>query len=245
MTHFQYRTPSSRINVRRGFTLIEVLVVVAIIALLAAILFPVFARAREQARRSSCASNLKQLGLAIAQYTQDYDERLPLYSYGNGHLGSSGYATGDGARWADIIFPYTKSTQIFDCPSGNNKMTLFGQSYDILTYSYGYATPTAADSLFGVAGRHMSEIQDAAGTIMMVDDGRSEDGTGNEGMGRVIPNAADTLDTLSGKVNGVRHTGAAQNELTSHGFNAAYADGHVKWVRLTDTFPAQWTVTTD
>lgn len=63
----------------KGFTLIEILVVIAIIALLAAILFPVFARARENARRTSCASNLKQIGLGIMQYTQDYDERMPPF----------------------------------------------------------------------------------------------------------------------------------------------------------------------
>src|SRR5215216_4432933 len=66
---------------RRGFTLIELLVVIAIIAILAAILFPVFARARENARRTSCLSNLKQLSLGIMQYTQDYDERLPQAMY--------------------------------------------------------------------------------------------------------------------------------------------------------------------
>ena len=66
----------------RGFTLIELLVVIAIISVLAAILFPVFARARENARRTSCLSNLKQIGLAFLQYTQDYDEAYPLTSYG-------------------------------------------------------------------------------------------------------------------------------------------------------------------
>jgi prepilin-type N-terminal cleavage/methylation domain-containing protein/prepilin-type processing-associated H-X9-DG protein len=90
---------------RRGFTLIELLVVIAIIAILAAILFPVFARARENARRASCQSNLKQIGLGIMQYVQDYDERLPYASSG-GTLG-----------WAYAIQPYIKSEQLFQCPS--------------------------------------------------------------------------------------------------------------------------------
>jgi len=92
---------------RNGFTLIELLVVIAIIAILAAILFPVFARARENARRSSCAGNMKQIGLAIAQYTQDFDETLPA---------SSGYGPGT-TTWRTYIYPYTKSSQIYVCPS--------------------------------------------------------------------------------------------------------------------------------
>jgi prepilin-type N-terminal cleavage/methylation domain-containing protein/prepilin-type processing-associated H-X9-DG protein len=91
---------------RQAFTLVELLVVIAIIAMLAAILFPVFGRARENARRSSCLSNLKQIGLGIAQYTQDYDERLPF----------SG-STASGGRWAARIGAYVKSTAIFTCPS--------------------------------------------------------------------------------------------------------------------------------
>jgi prepilin-type N-terminal cleavage/methylation domain-containing protein len=87
---------------RRGFTLIELLVVIAIIAILAAILFPVFGRARENARRSSCVSNLKQIGLAVIQYTQDYDEGMPRT-----------YAPG----FRDVLQPYIKSKQIFICPS--------------------------------------------------------------------------------------------------------------------------------
>jgi prepilin-type N-terminal cleavage/methylation domain-containing protein len=92
---------------KSGFTLIELLVVIAIIAILAAILFPVFARARENARRASCQSNLKQIGLGITQYVQDYDERMPLYDGGNAAT------TG----WAKAVYPYTKSYQLLKCPS--------------------------------------------------------------------------------------------------------------------------------
>lgn len=98
-----------------GFTLIELLVVIAIIALLAAILFPVFARARENARRSSCQSNLKQISLGIIQYTQDHDERLPI-----GHAGGTAQQRLETA-WAMTIQPYVKSIQLFQCPSDSTK----------------------------------------------------------------------------------------------------------------------------
>jgi len=109
-------------DVRSGFTLIELLIVIAIIAILAAILFPVFARARENARRASCQSNLKQIGLGLIQYAQDYDETLVRSNYGptpggNGGAKNSDPTAGD-YKWMDALFPYTKSTQIFDCPSG-------------------------------------------------------------------------------------------------------------------------------
>ncbi len=96
---------------RRAFTLIELLVVIAIIAILAAILFPVFAKAREKARMSSCQSNLKQIGVAITQYTQDYDERYP-----------SSRLNGNTTHWGYGVQPYLKSIQVFACPSnpGNN-----------------------------------------------------------------------------------------------------------------------------
>lgn len=101
---------------RRGFTLIELLVVIAIIAILAAILFPVFARARENARRTSCQSNLKQIGLGLIQYSQDYDEILAPFAIGAGSI----YTGSDGTtnqKWMDVIYPYVKSEQIFNCPS--------------------------------------------------------------------------------------------------------------------------------
>ena len=90
---------------KKGFTLIELLVVIAIIAILAAILFPAFARARENARRASCQSNLKQIGLGFAQYTQDYDESYP-------QIGGQ-----DATGWVSTLQPYLKSTQLFQDPS--------------------------------------------------------------------------------------------------------------------------------
>lgn len=101
----------------KGFTLIEILVVIAIIAILAAILFPVFSRARENARRASCQSNLKQLGLGVMMYVQDYDGRFPLYRY----LDDPG-ATCSGAGctyeyWCQTIDPYIRNKQVWVCPS--------------------------------------------------------------------------------------------------------------------------------
>lgn len=107
------RTSTRRDARFRAFTLIELLVVIAIIAILAAILFPVFARARENARRTSCMSNLKQVGLGLLQYVQDSDETLPRSFYGGGGVPSNP----TNYKWMDCIFPYVKSEAVFDCPS--------------------------------------------------------------------------------------------------------------------------------
>lgn len=105
------RTPSGQ-GKKPAFTLIELLVVIAIIAILASILFPVFARAREKARAASCQSNLKQLGLGIAQYTQDYDEKFP----GSGVV-PPGAFNDVGTGWAGLIYPYVKSAGVYTCAS--------------------------------------------------------------------------------------------------------------------------------
>jgi prepilin-type N-terminal cleavage/methylation domain-containing protein/prepilin-type processing-associated H-X9-DG protein len=104
-------TPAQKIG-RKGFTLIELLVVIAIIAILAAILFPVFGRARESARRTSCVSNTKQIGLAFIQYYQDYDEQFPM---------AKNVVAGANTHWANSsLQPYLKSRQILRCPNDNS-----------------------------------------------------------------------------------------------------------------------------
>jgi len=126
---------------KRGFTLIELLVVIAIIAILAAILFPVFARAREKARQSSCLSNVKQLMIAFQMYCQDFDERTPLLLYGP-----------DEICWTYTFEPYMKNEEILTCPSEPDIEVCYAQPYQwgyyhmytrSATSSYGGSVPLA------------------------------------------------------------------------------------------------------
>ena len=150
---------------RRAFTLIELLVVIAIIAILASILFPVFSRARENARRASCQSNLKQIGLGIMQYTQDYDERLPGSTDGTpgqNLLGGWTYYTNfptSGTTYSPnltfdptkgSIYPYIKSAQVYVCPSDSTDQA---QSYALQCYSN---DPDHLQSLMPLATRSHS-----------------------------------------------------------------------------------------
>ena len=102
---------------RIAFTLIELLIVIAIIAILAAVLFPAFARAREKARQVTCASNLKQLGIGLLQSVQDYDEFPPC---GTNFVTTGCAWTLNTSGWAGQLYPYIKSAQVFTCPDDKN-----------------------------------------------------------------------------------------------------------------------------
>src|SRR5688500_14415836 len=124
---------------RLGFTLIELLVVIAIIAILAAILFPVFAKAREAARKASCISNLKQIGSAVMMYSQDYDETMPSVPFANSPAGLWGSPAWNDYGWGYIFTlmdPYTKNTGIYACPSAPRN--LIGPAGRQIVLSYGY-----------------------------------------------------------------------------------------------------------
>ena len=133
---------------RRGFTLIELLVVIAIIAILAAILFPVFAKAREKARQSSCLSNVKQIGVALLSYAQDFDEMLPSYQFATATV-----------IWYNLIQPYIKNTQLLVCPSAKTITPCgYGWNYYYLGHPSGPAVaprclgqiPQPAERIWGL-----------------------------------------------------------------------------------------------
>jgi len=133
----------SRRTSKSGFTLIELLVVIAIIAILAAILFPVFAAAREKARQTSCASNMKQLGLAVLQYCNDYDGFAPCgtgFNY-NGFANNYPFAMDFiGSGWAGQIYPDLKSTGVFTCPDEQvlPQASGGGNQYTVVSYAWNW-----------------------------------------------------------------------------------------------------------
>ena len=139
---------------RGGFTLIELLVVIAIIAILAAILFPVFARAREKARQTSCLSNLKQFGTALQMYSQDYDEVTPPHNDGED------MAADNPGRFIIRLMPYVKNEQLLGCPSDRG-WALPSQDADARWSSY----PVNVD----VARKADAAFEDPANTIVLLD----------------------------------------------------------------------------
>jgi prepilin-type N-terminal cleavage/methylation domain-containing protein/prepilin-type processing-associated H-X9-DG protein len=207
-----------------AFTLIELLVVIAIIAILASILFPVFARARENARRASCMSNEKQMGLGMMMYSQDYDEMLPVslyamtppYSYPDGVVWNTGYL-----YWPQMIYPYTKSVDIYYCPSSPNTANPRRLSYgaNTLVIVYGGSAIKEA-SIVAPATTYM--FMDASDIRISNSNAKTPSapyylpGMGDAG-GNCSTITTDHDDCQSG-----RHFG---------GVNVAFADGHVKWLK--------------
>ena len=219
---------------RSAFTLIELLVVIAIIAILAAILFPVFARARENARRSSCQSNLKQIALGVIQYRQDYDEKFPGMVLGTPPAAPYG--------WADGIQPYLKSTQIYQCPSDstgpNTDPTTSGYTDYYMNSALGDTSGSQATTvtpIYNAGGISESAIASSSQTIMMGDGNGSSglstaryrnNGAGSAGAGT----AADNL--LPNHSSGGRATAGSIIAQHLEGTNLAFVDGHVKWYKM-------------
>ena len=225
---FTYICKWDLVGRRRGFTLIELLVVIAIIAILAAILFPVFARARENARRSSCQSNLKQIMLGVIQYTQDYDEKYPLAAAGSGP---------SRVQWPDLVQPYVKSTQVFFCPSHKSSYPITPQATAFnypSTWNPLYISYAANNWLFelGSGFNAISTIAFPTKVVLAADWINSNgDGTGFESSNTATTSGSDSGGTATSgspgyKLARSRHLG---------GGNYAFADGHVKWVVAPDS----------
>jgi prepilin-type N-terminal cleavage/methylation domain-containing protein/prepilin-type processing-associated H-X9-DG protein len=223
-----FRTPPRR----AGFTLIELLVVIAIIAILAAILFPVFAQAREKARQSVCTSNHKQLGTALQMYIQDYDETFPPSNY---------LVLGSNTVWNNLVEPYVKANypdqinnlpgkqiSVHFCPdwSSTADNSTSDTSYPSRTYPANVnLMPRLAGGLIGLSGppvpAKLAEVQFAAQTVLLTE-GRGEavwtegdDSTGGYGRRNLSSNRAYVVARG-------RHSGGA---------NYTFVDNHTKWVK--------------
>ncbi len=233
---------TSRTGTRQGFTLIELLVVIAIIAILAAILFPVFQKVRENARRASCQSNMKQIALSVTQYTQDADEKFP-----NGSAAHSGTGVG----WAGEVYPYVKSIGVFKCPDDSTSpATAAGPAGGIRQpCSYGMNHNITATSGTG----NLSQMNAPANTIMLFEvqgsqveltdpnEADSLNGFGYNQNAGYLDNSASTAwnrganyatgpmcnpPTIDTSTNPSDKTGRHTDNA-----NYAFVDGHVKYVR--------------
>ena len=229
---------------KKGFTLIELLVVIAIIAILAAILFPVFAQAREKARSTSCLSNCKQIGTALQLYTDDYDETVPLSCFnengnnlidnGNIKFRVIGGPNSQYKFWVHAIYPYVKNTQMLTCPSHHNKKpvnNVYTVGYGIniflsnpdstLLKGGGWLNTTNITTISPVS---LSEIKNTA-DVVFVADGQISSSTG-EGYCLLWAKPYQiVLDTAASNISlPARHIG---------GLNYTFCDGHAKYYKKT------------
>ena len=229
----QYATRAARRPIFSAFTLLELLVVIAIIAILAAILFPAFARARENARRSSCQSNLKQLGLGVMQYTQDYDEKYPFASSPEAATPAGGYWDAGNAFWQQRTYPYVKSTQIYLCPSSSAPAPDYSTSPTTNPPHNGHYSGSYGLFEYYVPGRSPHTMPQVAAPALTY---LAMDGSG-AGLSPTPPGTFDRYIPGQGTVGGTcasnSDTGQADcaNPNSRHlgGVNVAFADGHVKW----------------
>jgi prepilin-type N-terminal cleavage/methylation domain-containing protein/prepilin-type processing-associated H-X9-DG protein len=231
-----------RFSSRSGFTLIELLVVIAIIAILAAILFPVFAQAREKARQASCLTHLKQLGLAEMMYAQDYDER-----YSNTHRGAVPRTEGEppGGCWSgttdwchwflpQVLYPYHKSIAVFTCPSG-------ARSLVNVPYRGHYGANQQVIAYTGSTSKTLAEVASPASTYMIMEwSGYAIDyrnAMAPTGSFFYLPGSAPLLGVTAAQTKPVAITHPdliVDFEKGRHngGLNIAFADGHAKWTRV-------------
>lgn len=231
----QKQPAASSGKLRQGFTLIELLVVIAIIAILAAILFPVFARARENARRSSCSSNLKQIGLGLMQYVQDYDEIMPMNNTNEAA----------GGIWMDKIQPYIKSYQLFKCPSDSSAAqpayNTPNTSYGINMVGWGESGGNPNGPSISQSGKPvaMAGIGSPTTTVFAMDCNSAQMASqwADLTQGNLQINQNASPRTMGG--------GAVERHLET--INLLWCDGHVKSAKLdllrTPTTSGNWTGT--
>jgi len=212
---------------RRGFTLIELLVVIAIIAILAAILFPVFAQARDKARQSTCISNAKQIALAIAQYLQDYDERFPSNHYCIYYL---------------ALQPYLRNTEVWRCPTATGNYPVRGEWWGLGTaiianMKTGWAANSDIMGGWGNTGtKSVTMVQWPAETVLMADAdvwGARDTVTGSQTVQGAFSACRDARHALFNSRWGVSPMSAAGRVGPKHqdGANYIFVDSHVKWLK--------------
>ncbi len=205
----------------RGFTLIELLVVIAIITILAALLFPVFARAREKARTASCASNLRQIGLATSLYAEDAGGVYPPRFTVLGEI-----------YWWDLADPYVRNINAWYCPSESLR------GPDLRHYGLNCYDRTPDDGRFevGVSGLPLSEARAPSRTIAIADADPEDDRERTP----PYPTPWDLGGSQSGRWSWPL-TSLAEDRH-SGGFNACYLDGHVKWLPNADRGDEEWSI---